>query len=53
MARAMTRERATRRVREAADKLPPLKGGRFLPGRRKAATATPTVAEKLARHRPA
>jgi len=28
-------ERGTRRVREAAGKLPPLKGGRFLPSRRK------------------
>jgi len=35
----MSIERGTKRVREAAIKLPPLKGDRFLPSRRKDAAA--------------
>jgi hypothetical protein len=41
MALTMTIERGTKRVREAAGKLPPLKGGRFLPKRRRAKPSAP------------
>ena len=49
----MAKERGTKKVREAAGKLPPLKGGRFLPTRRKDTTpAAPVKGASTSRLKP-